>query len=387
MSFRMKTESSPPFRSEVSAGLGHGVTPILTVQNLSKSYGSVSVLRDVSFEVYQGEILVLLGPSGCGKSTTLRLLAGLERANTGKILLKEKTVVDAERGVFLSPEQRNMGMVFQSFAVWPHMTVQEHVAFPLVVRRLAKNEIQKRVDKTLEFVGLGEFKERLATQLSGGQQQRLSLARALVYEPDILLLDEPLSNLDAKLRQQMRVELKHLQQKLGSTFIFVTHDQVEAMTLAHRIAVMKDGMIEQIGSPDDLYRRPKSPFVHGFLGTIIDFKGKWVFEHGAAYVELPGGYKFLPSADQRLCAGKESRDVRVTIRPEDFEVIVDDRNPEKNEIQATVASVIDLGGKYEITVSGCGNEFLLEMPKRFQVKTKQRLLLGVDPTKAKIWHT
>jgi len=381
----MKTEGSL-FAAEERKDLAHGVNPILKVTNLSKSYGSVSVLRGASFEVFQGEILVVLGPSGCGKSTTLRLLAGLERPDTGEILLKDKTVVHAEKGVFLSPEQRNMGMVFQSFAVWPHMTVQEHVAFPLVVRRLGKGEIQKRVDETLDFVGLRDFKERRATQLSGGQQQRLSLARALVYEPDVLLLDEPLSNLDAKLRQQMRVELKRLQQKLGSTFVFVTHDQVEAMTLAHRIVVMKDGMIEQIGTPDDLYRKPKTPFVHGFLGTTIHFEGRWVSDQGAMYVELPGGFKFLPAGvDQRLCANSESRDVRVTIRPDDFEIITENRSPEKNEIEAMVASVIDLGSKYEIAINGCGTEFMLEMPKRFQVKAKQRLLLSVDPSRVKIW--
>jgi ABC-type Fe3+/spermidine/putrescine transport system ATPase subunit len=361
-------------------------SPLLSVRNLSKSYGNVSVLKNTSFDVREGEILVLLGASGCGKSTTLRLLAGLERSDTGRIEIRDRPVADAELGIFLPPERRNMGMVFQSFAVWPHMTVEEHVAFPLIARRVPKREIRGRVDKTLDFVGLGAFKDRRATQLSGGQQQRLSLARALVYEPDILLLDEPLSNLDAKLRQQMRIELKRLQQELGSTFILVTHDRVEAMTLAHRIAVMREGTIEQIGLPDDLYDRPNSPFVHGFLGAIIDFSGEWAAEGGSPYVALRGGHKIMPSPDQIPAKFGASRDVRVTIRTADLEVVAEDRAPRVNDLHATVASVIDLGNKYELAVNCDGNDFLLEMSKKIRVKARQRLLLSVDPANVKIWH-
>lgn len=360
--------------------------PLLTVHNLSKSYGIVPVLKGTSFDVRQGEILVLLGASGCGKSTTLRLLAGLERSDTGRIEIKDRSVADAERGIFLPPERRNMGMVFQSFAVWPHMTVEEHVAFPLIARRTPKREIRARVDKTLEFVGLAEFKDRRATQLSGGQQQRLSLARALVYEPDILLLDEPLSNLDATLRQQMRIELKRLQQELGSTFILVTHDRVEAMTLAHRIAVMREGTIEQIGLPDDVYERPASPFVHGFLGAIIDFRGEWLGENGARYVMLRDGHKLQPNLARIPAEADAARDVRVTIRTADFEVVAEDRAPRVNDLAASVSSVIDLGDRNEIGVRCDGNEFLLDMPKKFPVKAGQRLLLSVNPAHVKIWH-
>lgn len=361
-------------------------SPLLSAQHLSKNYGTVSVLKDTSFDVPEGEILVLLGASGCGKSTTLRLLAGLERADTGRIEIRDRIVADAARGIFLPPERRNMGMVFQSFAVWPHMTVEEHVAFPLVARRVDKKSIKTRVDRTLDFVGLAAFRGRRATELSGGQQQRLSLARALVYEPDVLLLDEPLSNLDAKLRQQMRIELKRLQRQLGSTFILVTHDRVEAMTLADRIAVMRDGVIEQIGSPDDLYERPISPFVHGFLGAIIDFSGEWVVNGGAPYVALADGHRFQPCTEQIPAAVNGAQQVRVTIRTADFEIVAADRAARINDLHATVASVIDLGNKYEVALSCAGNDFLLETPKSFTVKTQQRLLLSVAPANVKIWH-
>lgn len=361
-------------------------SPLLSAQHLSKSYGTVSVLKDTSFDVPEGEILVLLGASGCGKSTTLRLLAGLERADTGRVDIRGRTVADVERGIFLPPERRNMGMVFQSFAVWPHMTVEEHVAFPLVARRADKKGIKARVDRTLDFVGLAPFRGRRATELSGGQQQRLSLARALVYEPDILLLDEPLSNLDAKLRQQMRVELKRLQHELGSTFILVTHDRVEAMTLANRIAVMRDGVIEQLGRPDDLYERPTSPFVHGFLGAIIDFSGEWVGGGGTPYVALADGHRFQPCAEKIPAAVSGARPARVTIRTADFEIVAEDRAARINDLHATVAGVIDLGNKYEVALSCAGNEFLLETPKSFPVKTQQRLLLSVAPANVKIWH-
>lgn len=359
---------------------------LLSAQHLSKSYGAVSVLKDTSFDVPEGEILVLLGASGCGKSTTLRLLAGLERADTGRVAIRDRTVADVERGIFLPPERRNMGMVFQSFAVWPHMTVEEHVAFPLIARRADKKSAKARVDRTLDFVGLASFRSRRATELSGGQQQRLSLARALVYEPDILLLDEPLSNLDAKLRQQMRVELKRLQQQLGSTFVLVTHDRVEAMTLADRIAVMRDGAIEQIGQPDALYERPNSPFVHGFLGAIIDFNGEWVADGETPYVALSDGHRFQPSPDQIPAANGASRAVRVTIRTTDLEIVSEERAARINDLHATVASVIDLGNKYEVALHCDGNDFLLEMPKSLSVKSQQRLLLRVAPANVKTWH-
>jgi len=362
----------------------NGKKVILRVQDLTRFYGNVHAVNGVSFDVYEGEILVLLGPSGCGKSTTLRVLAGLERPQSGQVSLKGNAIVDVAGGIFFAPEKRNMGMVFQTFAVWPHMTVSDHVAFPLLVRRHPRKEIREKVEKTLAFVNLSGLESRLATQLSGGQQQRLALARALVYEPDILLLDEPLSNLDAKLRHQMRVELKKLQQTLGTTFIFVTHDQIEAMSLAHRVALMKDGQIEQIGLPDDLYENPSTSFVHSFLGTTVSFEGKWVQKPEGWFVQLAG--KFRLKMPNELSAGPLMKDhVLVTVRPDDLELICEKRPPRDNEIEAQVESISNLGDRCETAFRGCNAEFVLQTRKRLAIADGERVLLRINPEKAKIW--
>jgi ABC-type Fe3+/spermidine/putrescine transport system ATPase subunit len=359
---------------------------ILKVEGLSKYYGGVCILDQVSFNVYESEILVLLGPSGCGKSTTLRLLAGLERPDTGSIHLREKTVVDSKNGIFTPAEKRNLGMVFQAFAVWPHMTVEEHVAFPLLVRRCSKEEISKRVHRTLDFVGLGGLETRLSTQLSGGQQQRLALARALVYEPDVLLLDEPLSNLDAHLRHQMRLELKNLQRQLGTTFVFVTHDQDEAMTLAHRVALMRSGTIEQLGTPDEVYEKPNSLFVHSFLGTSIRFEGSWMQDENGPCLRLSDRYRLRvrPAGDQMSGTAAAGRAL-VAVRPEDLQIVSEKRAPHDNEIEAEVREVINMGDRYEVALKVCNTEFVLEVSKRLRVRSKEIILLAVDPSKVKVW--
>jgi ABC-type Fe3+/spermidine/putrescine transport system ATPase subunit len=359
---------------------------ILSAQGLSKNYGGVTVLDQVSFDVYEGEILVLLGPSGCGKSTTLRLLAGLERPDGGSVRSREKTFVDAASGVFLRPEKRNMGMVFQAFAVWPHMTVEDHIAFPLLVRRCPKDEISRKVDRALAFVGLMGLEKRLSTQLSGGQQQRLALARALVYEPDILLLDEPLSNLDAHLRQQMRIELKNLQRQLGTTFIFVTHDQDEAMTLAHRVALMRDGKIEQLGTPDEVYEKPSSLFVHSFLGTSIRFEGTWERDGQGDCVQISQRCRLrVDSAGNRKAGQSPAGRALVALRPENLQIILEQREPKQNEIEAEVRDVINLGDRVELALQGCNTEFVFEVSKRVAVRSGDTILLSVDPAKVKIW--
>lgn len=359
---------------------------ILNVQDLNKSYGGVRVLDQVSFDVYESEILVLLGPSGCGKSTTLRLLAGLERPDSGAVRLRNKTIVDSQSGLFTPPEKRNMGMVFQAFAVWPHMTVEDHVAFPLLVRRCSKGEIAEKVRKSLEFVGLGGLEKRLSTQLSGGQQQRLALARALVYEPDILLLDEPLSNLDAQLRQQMRLELKNLQRQLGTTFVFVTHDQDEAMTLAHRVALMRNGKIEQLGTPDEVYESPNSLFVHSFLGTSIRFEGRWMQDRQGPCVQLSDRYRLRLSSDgDGGTTTPAASQALVALRPENLQIVSEKREPKENEIEAEVRDVINLGDRYELALKGCDAEFVLEVSKRVRVRAGEIILLAVDPAKVKVW--
>ena len=332
--------------------------PIVSVRDLVKCYGDVRAVDGVSFDVYGGEILVILGPSGCGKSTTLRTLAGLERPDSGEIVLNGKVVSAPEKGIFVPPEKRNTGMVFQSFAIWPHMTVGDQVALPLKVRGHSRQDRRERVAKMLDFVDLGGLDERNGTDLSGGQQQRLSLARALVYEPDLLLLDEPLSNLDAQLRQQMRVELKGLQAKLKATFLFVTHDQVEAMTLADRILVMRDGRIQQLGSPGELYNEPKNPFVHAFLGKSIHLEAERVDADGAAYAQLADGRRLtLPDAGPAPAAGR----LMVGLRPEDLELLGEAREPGAGELRAAVLNVIYLGDRYELALETCGVEFVISL--------------------------
>src|SRR5262245_58127938 len=233
---------------------------------LVKAFGPLIAVNTLSLEAKAGEFLTLLGPSGCGKTTTLRLIAGLERPDRGEIHLGDRLLSSATTGLFVPPERRGMGMVFQSYAIWPHMTVFENVAFPLRELRRPRTEIRERVMAILNTVGLGALADRPAPMLSGGQQQRVALARALVSNPQVLLLDEPLSNLDARLREEMRFELRDMQARLGITSIFVTHDQAEAMTLSDRIIVMHAGRVEQGGRPEDVHQRPRTRFVMDFLG-------------------------------------------------------------------------------------------------------------------------
>jgi ABC-type Fe3+/spermidine/putrescine transport system ATPase subunit len=247
---------------------------MLRLEDVDKWFGGHRAADHLSLDVTRGETFTLLGPSGCGKTTTLRMVAGLERPDAGRIVVQERVVAEPARGIFVPPHRRNMGMVFQSYAIWPHMRVFDNVAYPLRLRGVATSEQRARVDRVLELVGLGGLGERQSTALSGGQQQRVALARALVYEPDLLLLDEPFSNLDAKLRVQMRVEVRVLARRLGITVLFVTHDQIEALTLSDRIAVMNAGRIEQIGTPAELYDRPATPFVRDFLGQTVAIRGQ-----------------------------------------------------------------------------------------------------------------
>src|SRR3954466_7652922 len=248
---------------------------MLTVKGLCTEYvnerkQAIRAAHDVSFDVPPGKLFTLLGPSGCGKTTTLRSIAGLERPQAGEIRVGDEVIYSSAGRIFVPPNQRGLGMVFQSYAIWPHMTVYENAAFPLRVgrrRKFSRREIDERVNRVLATVDLAELAQREATKLSGGQQQRLALARALVMEPRLLLLDEPLSNLDAKLRERMRFELKRIQRELGLTTIYVTHDQSEALALSHEIAVMNEGQIVQIGSPRDIYERPRTTFVADFIGS------------------------------------------------------------------------------------------------------------------------
>jgi len=289
-------------------------------QNIELSYGSTPVLKDVSLDIEPGEFFALLGPSGSGKSTLLRLIAGFNRHQRGQLLLDG---VDISRQ---EPWQRNIGMVFQSYALWPHMTVWDNVAFGLVERKLDKATIKTKVGAALELVGLSAYGQRRPNQLSGGQQQRVALARTIVIEPQVLLLDEPLSNLDKTLRVQMRQELLSLQRRLGITTIFVTHDQEEAMTTADRMAVLEQGVVQQVGAPATLYDYPVNAFVANFVGTMNTLQGTVRARHAdSLVVDVAGvGDLHIPVSTEVLRNTAERQTVRLSFRPHTLRVDVAD---------------------------------------------------------------
>src|SRR6478609_5729024 len=255
----------------------------ISIQNLQLKYGDFVAIENLNLDIGDGEALVLLGQSGCGKTSTMRCLAGLEEPSSGRIIIDDVVVFDSEKGINLPPNKRNVGMVFQSYAVWPHMTVAQNVAYSLKQKKLSKNEIDERVMEALTLVGLEPYADRGASLLSGGQMQRVALARSLVMRPSVLLLDEPLSNLDARLRDRLRIELRALQQKLNLTSVYVTHDQGEALALADRIALMQNGRLAQVGSPGEIYENPASASIADFLGVTNIFP---VLRNGH-----PGTYK------------------------------------------------------------------------------------------------
>ncbi len=282
------------------------------MKNVGKSFGNNRVLAGFTETFGDGEFITLLGPSGCGKSTMLRMIAGFEKPTEGEIRI-DGTLVSGGR-TFVPPERRNIGMVFQSYAVWPHMNVYDNVAYPLTIQKRPKAEMRERVENALRIVHLSQYAQRLPSQLSGGQQQRVALARALVAAPKLLLLDEPLSNLDAKLRESMRFEIKEIQRSLGITVVYVTHDQTEAMAMSDRIFLINRGVVQQSGSPFEIYNRPVNQFVADFLGKVDFFKG----EAGEGRIVFPGlGGQSLPYA------GEKTGRVDVAIRPENIRLSED----------------------------------------------------------------
>jgi iron(III) transport system ATP-binding protein len=342
---------------------------VLRVDDLTKTYvlGDRSIaggIRNVSFEVTAGEFYTLLGPSGCGKTTTLRAIAGLEEPSEGRIVIDSRPVFDSTTGAYIAANQRNIGMVFQSYAVWPHMTVFDNVAFPLRMsrtRRYAEPEVKTKVERTLETMGLGSFVSRSAAQLSGGQQQRLSLARALVAEPRLLLLDEPLSNLDALLREQMRSELRRLQQDIGVTAIYVTHDQAEALALSDRVAVMRDGTIVQIGTPKQIYYTPADLFVATFIGRSNVLHGRTeqdVSMNARAMVSSPIGPVLCTFADRAAAA----EPVIAMVRPEHVLLTRGEAAAGENRFGGQITNVVFLGETTEYTVRVAETEIIARVP-------------------------
>ncbi len=306
----------------------------LQLTDITKRYGTFNAVDGVSIDVADGEFLVLLGPSGCGKTTTLRIIAGFIEPTAGVVRVKDRDITA------LPPWQRNAGLVFQSYALFPHLTVNENVAFGLEMRKVAKAEMPLRIAEALRLVRLEQLGDRLPRQLSGGQQQRVALARALVFRPDILLLDEPLSNLDAKLRQDVRVEIRELQRTLGLTTVMVTHDQEEALTMADRLVVMSEGQIRQIGTQQDLYERPADRFVADFVGRSTFIEGR---------LNSPGTFVSVGGLNI-ACDGAATGPATIALRPERVALIGDGSAVLDNTFPGTVEFVSYLGAMIDVHV-------------------------------------
>jgi putative spermidine/putrescine transport system ATP-binding protein len=352
----------------------------IALQNVAKSYGTSRAVEDMSLDIAQGEFVALLGPSGCGKTTTLRMIAGFIEATSGRILFDDRDVTR------LPPNRRNAGMVFQGFALFPHMTVFENVAYGLQMRKVGKEEIKDRVAKILDRVQLGALASRLPKQLSGGQQQRVALARALVINPDVLLLDEPLSALDAKLRHEVRLQIRQLQQSLGLTTIFVTHDQEEALSLADRLVVMSNGRVEQIGSPSDLYEHPVTPFVADFIGKSNFLKGRL---DGQVFTADFGARLRVAKSDPAISDG-----ALAAVRPEKIRLNKVDNSRAaagENELQGTIEFVSYLGPTTEYSIRVAENQVMLvhqqneSAAARADFTVGRPIMLTIEPENCKLF--
>jgi iron(III) transport system ATP-binding protein len=358
---------------------------MVEIENLEKYFGEdkdrVHVLKGVSLEIPEGSLYTFLGPSGCGKTTTLRCVAGLERPEGGKISIDEKVVYGASDRVYIPTNKRPIGMVFQSYAIWPHMTVFENVAYPMTIQRhprRSKDEIKRRVLDVLRIVGLQGLEDRPAPKLSGGQQQRVAFARALVNEPKVMLLDEPLSNLDAKLREQMRFEIKALQRRVNITTIYVTHDQGEALAISDQIAVMHAGKLIEVGDPHQLYSRPKRKFTATFLGLTNLIDGKVVELGGDSQpgrVETKRGLlSFVPTSQL-----EKNQKVVVSIRPEHIQVYKTKPQESDNVVEGTVKEAVFMGDAYHCQI-GVGDDLLRVHTHPFLVMNPgDKVYLRFDP--------
>ncbi|MBP1154062.1 MULTISPECIES: ABC transporter ATP-binding protein [unclassified Paenibacillus] len=360
---------------------------ILRLEKLIKHFGSNTAVNELSLNVRKGEIFTLLGPSGCGKTTTLRQIAGLEQPDSGKIYFRDKVLVSPLDNIYVPPHKRQMGMVFQSYAIWPHLTVFETVAYPLRARKVRSEEIRKRVMETLELVGLKGMENRPGPALSGGQQQRVAVARALVYEPEILLLDEPFSNLDVKLREQMRVELKLLQRRIGVTVILVTHDQLEALSFSDRIGIMNQGKIEQVGTPKELYEKPHTQFVRDFIGKNITLEAEIEsVEQDKIQIMLEGGKgTVLTAKNNFITQPVKGQKVVVSIRPED--IVVNARNEESDHqvLEGEIDALLFGGDRFECHVKLGDEAILVYTPRVQNLEEGQKVRLYFPPEVLSVW--
>ena len=357
---------------------------MVEITHLEKRFGTEIAVEDFNLSVGKGEFVTLLGPSGCGKTTTLRSIAGLEKLDAGEIRIGQNIVVSADKNIFLDPEKREIGMVFQSYAVWPHMTVFDNVAYGLRVRGTKASDLKKKTTYALELVGLDHLADRFATKLSGGQQQRVALARAICYEPNVILFDEPLSNLDAKLREQMRDEIVKLQKEVGITSIFVTHDQSEALVMSDRIVVMDKAVIQQIGDPKSIYSNPVNSFVANFIGVANLFQGKLIGVEGTeCQIEINFGNalatkKLLSTGGDNLTLGQQ---VFLSVRPEDIKLSTKKStgNVEANCIEGIVLDTVYLGNFLECRVKIGSHEMIVQIDHFEQLDKGQTVYVSFLP--------
>jgi len=360
---------------------------VLELREVTKAFGPTRAVDELSLDVRRGEILTLLGPSGCGKTTTLRTIIGLEHCDSGEVVYDGRVLDSPRQGKFVPTHKRQMGMVFQSYAIWPHMNVFENVAYPLRVRGVGGQRLQQAVQHALDQVGLGSLGQRPATQLSGGQQQRVALARSLVFEPQILLLDEPFSNLDAQLRGQMRAELKVLQRRVGVTVVLVTHDQVEALSVSDRIAVMRQGRLEQLGTPQQLYREPGSVSVRDFIGRTM------VLEGIVDEVRPDAAVVRLSDTARVTCRGGVPADLRpgdraqIAARPEHARVEpFDAALTGPNRVAGQIDALLFIGDHYEATISlDIGQTVLAHLEAGDGWLEGQHVSLTLRPEDVRVW--
>jgi iron(III) transport system ATP-binding protein len=355
----------------------------IEIKNLLKRFKKVVAVNHIQLEVKEGEMLTLLGPSGCGKTTTLRCIAGLEIPEDGDIVIDGKPMLSEG---FVHSSQRGIGMVFQNYAVWPHMKVFSNVAYGLKLKKISRRDIQKRVMEALELVGLEGLGDRYPSQLSGGQQQRVALARALVGNPKVLLLDEPLSNLDAKLREKMRFEIKSLVKRMGITAVYVTHDQAEAMVISDRIAVMDSGNIVQLGTAQEIYKKPANKFVADFIGTMNFMSGEVVQasqDTDVVCVRTEFSEQVLCTTDG-VTEATPGREVYVSIRPEDVEVFTMPPKDKENLFKGIIANKAYLGNFLYLFVKMNGIIIQAQVPHNLSQDEGQEVHLFLDPKKCMI---
>jgi multiple sugar transport system ATP-binding protein len=355
----------------------------VVIRNLNKTFDNdVRAVKDVNLEIRDQEFVVLVGPSGCGKTTTLRMVAGLESITSGNILIGDKVVNE------LPPMDRDIAMVFQNYALYPHMSVYQNMAFGLKMRKFERPEIDQRVREAADILGIQELLQRKPRQLSGGQRQRVALGRAIVRHPQVFLFDEPLSNLDAKLRVQMRVELKKLHDRLGTTAIYVTHDQVEAMTLGDRVVVMKDGLVQQVGEPLELYNTPANRFVAGFIGSpAMNFAAVTVSDGGGALWAANDGLKIkVPAPLSNRVARYVGQPLTLGIRPEDLR-IANGSDPADLSFAATVEVVERLGSEILLDVKVGGGSMVASVEPTARAKMHDEVRLAINPDRLHFFDT